>query len=539
MNLRLLKPVITIAFLAIALVILPSSLRASTRGNLEAQNPESIENGIANCRYGAAPLEQGQQTVLPTLGAGWYLNFGAGPWQPAPANDATFVHMINVQQDKVLVVTDPKKQCNCPDDYRWLSTYTVSPKLDAQFANYLKNNPGKTHIVGNEVDRFMQGEMYPPVYAQAYHDIYKFIKGNDPTAQVAISGLVQVTPGRLQYLDRVWFRYRSMFGNYMPVDVWTMHIYVLPELLPDGKTPNGIANIALGTDVALGKRESGGNASLCSQAGVYCYAEHDDIQIFAEHVVSMRKWMKDHGQQNKPLLLTEYSILYPYITFPNGSCDFLRDEFGNCFTPARVTKFMNATFDYLNTKADPQLGYPLDNNRLVQQWMWFAVNTKAEGQASNLAQDNLQTLTQMGQNFRDYVAKETLYQNLLIDKVANVSLSTEGAPTVDANIAVTFRNNGNKKITKPFTVTFYKDATRTQVIGSVTVDPGVEGCASFPYTVSVPWNDLPRGKHTYYVYVNSDGAVEEFPPGNTDNIGVGSVTVYAHQLRLPVIRRSG
>lgn len=54
--------------------------------------------------------------------------------------------------------------------------------------------------------------------------------------------------------------------------------------------------------------------------------------VFDEQIRDMRQWMKDHGQQDKPLLLTEFSVLYPYIQDPGGTC-FVQDEYGQCFTP--------------------------------------------------------------------------------------------------------------------------------------------------------------------------------------------------------------
>ena len=85
---------------------------------------------------------------------------------------------------------------------------------------------------------------------------------------------------------------------------------------------------------------------------------------FAEQVIAMRQWMADHGQKEKPLFLSEYSILYPYVI--DGDTCFLQDEFGQCFTPDRVYDFMTRTFQYLNNEAvDPNLGFSLDNNRLI------------------------------------------------------------------------------------------------------------------------------------------------------------------------------
>ena len=105
--------------------------------------------------------------------------------------------------------------------------------------------------------------------------------------------------------------------------------------------------------INLAKLESDGTSNWCANANVYCFAEHDDIGIFAEQVVAMRQWMKTHGQQQKPLIITEYSQLYPYI--PEGGGCFLMDEYGNCFTELRVTQFLQETVDFLENSKDSNL----------------------------------------------------------------------------------------------------------------------------------------------------------------------------------------
>ena len=47
----------------------------------------------------------------------------------------------------------------------------------------------------------------------------------------------------------------------------------------------------------------------CGDPLVYCFAEHDNMAIFDQQVRAMRTWMKNHGQQNKPLIISEYSLL--------------------------------------------------------------------------------------------------------------------------------------------------------------------------------------------------------------------------------------
>lgn len=335
-----------------------------------------------SCLYGAATLSQEDTKWLGPLNAGWYNNFNFLPF--APSTPTEFVYTISLAQDRV----------GCTR----LPSYSTWPQLNhPMLPAEIRSHPGSLWLVGNEPDRGpnpedttcknrVQGDTEAQVYARAYHDIYYFIKSIDPTARIANAGLVQVTPGRLQYLDLVWNTYRSLYGQDMPVDVWNMHIYVLPEARSNGEA-NGIASIAIGTDPALAIRESDGDTTRCASAGVYCWAEHDDINAFAEQVLAMRRWMKDHGQQNKPLILSEHSILYPYIfDNPNDPNEcYLRDEYGNCFSPERVTNFLHASGQYLENAADPALGYPHDEYRLVQRWAWFSVKATSPGAVSNLA----------------------------------------------------------------------------------------------------------------------------------------------------------
>ncbi len=349
---------------------------------------------------------------------------------------------------------------------QYLPAYRTVVPLDEKFASYLQENPGDLWLIGNEVDRGPnpgeieggQGDIYPEIYARAYHDIRAFIKNHDPTARTAISGLVQVTPGRLQYLDKVWAAYQQQYGAPMPVDVWNMHVYILPEVETDGITPNGIGNVALGTDPTLGKRDSGGNAQLCADPDVYCIAEHDDVTVFGEQVLAMRQWMKKHGQQQKPLILSEFSILFPYVD--DGATCYLSDEYGNCFTPNRVSTFMTGIFDYLNELKDEQLGYALDDNRLVQQWLWFSMYSDSVGSVSNILEPDMQTLTQVGKSFKQAVFTEPPVVNLVAEKIPRVVVSVDQSGKATAPIAVTFRNNGNTAVATPFTVTFFEDQAR-------------------------------------------------------------------------------
>ena len=69
--------------------------------------------------------------------------------------------------------------------------------------------------------------------------------------------------------------------------------------------------------------------------------------------------MADNGQRNKPLIDTEHGIL--------GT-----EELG--FDYPRVRTFMLDSFNrFVTDLVDPNLGYPADGNRMLQEWFWFAV----------------------------------------------------------------------------------------------------------------------------------------------------------------------
>jgi hypothetical protein len=478
-----------------------------------------------NCRYGVAVVANNQVDRVAYLGAGWFVNFGAGTPGGGPTN-VEFAPMISVKQNK-------------NSDGFYLPGYYTSPS-EAILPHNVNNRPGSLWMLGNEIDRGPdpgqieggQGDIkWPEVYAQAYHNLYHLIKEHDPTAQVAISGLVEVTPGRLQYLDNIWEAYLQEYGTPMPVDVWNMHIYPMPEALPNGE-PNGVANIALGTDPALAIRESGNNPAQCPLAHIYCWAEHDDMDAFIEQVVAMRTWMKQHGQQNKPLILSEYSVLYPYDPEPNGTC-FLTDEFGQCFTPQRVAQFATDSLTYLETATDPDLGYPADNNRLVQQWLWFPVRSSGIGHASNLLQADLTTLTPAGQVFSNFATAAPLQTNLLPVRATAAPVFTPSpTATITATLTVQLVNNGNIDAI-PFTVTFYEDAALSQVIGYALVDRA-RGCARSEHTVTTTWGDLTSGVHPFWAKVDSLNVIGE--TNENDNVIQGVVIVDPSQRLLPIIR---
>lgn len=532
------------------LLLVPNTASAASdicidvREDLDANDSEPTGEASAtapNCRYGVTASQKGANQIGP-MKIGWVVTFGPSKPSWVPSN-VSHTPMIRLKQNR-------------DSEGKRLPSYTASPSLtNSGLGQQIQAHPGAVWIVGNEVDRvYWQDDLMPEIYADAYHDAYHFIKQKDPTAKVAVSGLVLVSPGRLQYLDKVLEAYRTKYGAPMPVDVWTFHAYIFPERIEDYRRPGDnvvppdsgkpvFASVANGTDPALALklphwwRPLSERLELCKRDDYSCIYEHDNIELFKKQVIDMRSWMKARGYQNTPLLLTEWSLLHQYKVDANGQCTATKDEHENCFTPQRVTRFMEDSIRYLENATDPNLGYPLDNYRLVQQWAWFLLDDGdlgafIDGNPSLLINPANGNLTQMGQKYRDLIAATTTQPNLVIDQVLADLVDADTQSGVGtASLRVKIRNNGNTPTTAPFQVKFYRDANMTQLIGQATVPAGLEGCAVNDVVVEIEWENLSAGIYRYWVSVDSE---EEIGSSKT---GSSVVIVDPVRLFLPTVQR--
>jgi hypothetical protein len=217
------------------------------------------------------------------------------------------------------------------------------PPDEQAIVTYARAYPGTLWLIGNEPDAPAQDCVTPAQYAEAYHELYHTIKVADPSAKVAIGGVVQATPLRLRYLDMILQEYEALYGEMIPVDVWNVHGFILQEHRRSWgcQIPCGIDDVDTGM--------------------LYNIDDHDNMTIFKEQIRRFRRWMKDHGERNKPLIVSEYGILFPI-------------QLG--FDEPRVEDFMLSTFDYFLSATSSSLGYPGDGNRLVQAWAWYSLDHK-------------------------------------------------------------------------------------------------------------------------------------------------------------------
>jgi len=245
----------------------------------------------------------------------------------------------------------------------------VSQSDIASLREIAAGNPGRLWLVGNEPDVIWQFNATPERYAHLYHDVYEAIKTADPTSQVAIGGISQVTPLRLRYLGEVLAAYASAYGQSMPVDVWNIHLAILRE-----------ERETWGVDIPPGMPDDTGI--------LYEIEDNGDVEILKGQVVAFRRWMADQGLRDKPLIVTEFSILMP-------------PEYG--FPFERVRAFMIAAFEFLMTATDGDVGYQPDGNRLVQQWAWYSVADSAYS-TGNLFDPDTGQITALGEAFAAYAA---------------------------------------------------------------------------------------------------------------------------------------
>jgi len=222
-------------------------------------------------------------------------------------------------------------------------------------------------MIGNEPDVAWQDNTGPERYAELYHELYQLIKSADPSSQIAIAGVSQPTPLRLAYLEQVLDAYRDRYGQPMPVDVWNVHGFVLRE-----ERDSWGVSIPPGSDATAGV--------------LYEIEDHGDLEAFQNQIVAFRRWMAEHGQRDRPLVLSEFGILMPA-------------DYG--FGPAQVQAYMYATLDYLSTATDEQIGCPQDGDRLVQWWAWYSLADTVYP-TSNLFDPGTKALTDLGRAFAAY-----------------------------------------------------------------------------------------------------------------------------------------
>ena len=197
-----------------------------------------------------------------------------------------------------------------------------------------RQHPGEWWQFGNEPNDPNQDDLSPNEYATRYHAFYFTLKAADSTASIVPAGIANA---ETRWADAFREAYHRRFGRYPSVDGWSIHNYLLD-----------------------------------SCAGAL------DTNVFESRIVAFRDWMARAGAADKPLLLTEYGVLYG-----NGccGCPLIADE--------DVANFMRETTLWLK------------GSQLVQGWAWFTVNSGGRYNGDLFGADS--GLTHVGATWRDLI----------------------------------------------------------------------------------------------------------------------------------------
>ena len=304
--------------------------------------------------------------------------------------------------------------------------------LDPTYPNTLANLPAQLAafpeaiwIVGNEPDTTYetQDNLVPELYAQRFLEISAIIRANDPTALIGFAPIVQPSPARIYYLERVVAEMnRLLDGTETQIsdtfDLWTIHSFLLNEVDYDWGT-------GLPTGVLL--EELGDNPPLILD---YRYDTHS-IVLFSELIINFRQWIYDQGLGDKPLWITEYGSLMPTYIVPESE----------------TIEYMIDTFDFLLSSKNPVSGYALDDNRLVQKWFWYSLNESIDTFGGTLFDRELSQETNIGLNFRQYQTdlnfideKAPDFLPVAIESISPIHYSPDGI-LVDYLVTIRVRNN--------------------------------------------------------------------------------------------------
>ena len=461
-----------------------------------------------SCRHGASMAYLSAQLVPSDwVGLNWFLTFDIS--DRFIPDDAELIRMIRFKPR-----FDEDGERTGDYFHAWSPTgnddgsdngipneYHIYPDFDdPAFEETVLLRPGTLWVIGNEMAvSDVQDSLLPATYAKAYHDAYRAIKRIDPSAQVAVGAILQVSPARLQYLDKVLAAYRERYGRPLPADAWTFHAYILSEAVyydETGTRPSP-AGPVLGVDQALAwtnaALEPGViDTELCAEETIACVQEHDSVESFESQVWTMRRWLADNGYRDLPLMLTEWGVLYPAS---------MLDEAGQGFGYERAARFLDETLTVLETASDPEIGYRLDGGRLVQRWSWYnsyIPGLEYLGGPSSLVYPD-GTLTPVGEVYWAHTqASAARLQgtdpNLRIEAVtASGTVLPVGSGQGEIRLSVTVRNLAETN-TQSETVIQFEDQ-RGETVGSVTIPAGVPGCGTGRYTGDTVWGGLYPGAH--------------------------------------------
>ena len=456
-----------------------------------------------HCRFGFGVTSEGgspAQYDVASLNAGWYWDWGARSTVSLPA-------MEHIQTVRLSPTT---------------SGYAAMP-TGTTLLSIVAARPGARWFIANEPDCIWQDNIRSEIYARAYHDLYYFIKGADPTAQIGVGSIVQPTPLRMRYLDRVLAEYAERYHEPLPTDFWATHSYILCETCftedhPGAPWPWGACPVPDWYD------EDNPNAPPPDDAVYYSLEDHWRLDIFQERLVEFRRWMQDRGYRDVPLVVSEYGILFGY-PFEQGELYKTEDD---------AIAFMQSTFDWMLEARDEELGYPADDNRLVQRWAWFSLDHDDWALGGALFDNETYQPFNIGSAYADYTGDLSPAVDLVaVDVRQTAPVPYSPTHPVSVTLEVEISNAGNVAVTEPFTVSILDD-TGTPLAANQLVSASLGGCGDST-TLHVVYPNLGPGSYLVRVVVDPDDIVVEADESNNEVSGWALVAT--DRIFLPLVRR--
>ena len=416
----------------------------------------------------------GHDTTI--LNAGWYLDWGANanPAHPGGAEYARVIHL----------------ETNTP----WCQPATLSSQVTPSLTGTAllqaaQDQPGALWIIGTEPDSLYNGNpIQAELYAEFYHYFVTAIKGADPTAKVSVGGIVQPSPLRLEYLDKILNHYQTTYGEPLPSDLWNIHLYILNE---------GPCGSWGGAVPPFSSQPTGWVIPFTAAALLDLTAMEANLQAF-------RQWMHDRGYGDQPLLITEFGVLPP-PDYPG-------------FEEPVAAQFLADMFELFLTATDPTTGYAADGRRLVQMWAWFSTDFGPYG-GDLFETGTTAELTIIGQAFVAQTnAHDTPYVDLQVEPPAMTELvrtgisDTLGSITVEAYIT----NRGNLTASNAQARVTLTDYFSQMVIAEADYELGALGRRydHSPVYVSQSWEAALPGAFTVTITADPDQLLADPRPGN-------------------------
>lgn len=246
----------------------------------------------------------------------------------------------------------PATPNSSPYQYMMASSWQGNPVTSGNISAWTAKAiayPGRKWLFMNEPDVYGQARRTPQEYAEEYHWFYYAMKAADSTCKIYAGGITQASPQRIRWMQEMLDHYETTYSETLPCDGFHIHTYLMPEAFGPGVgEAYGVSNPTSDPNVTSIQENDDwwwSNASL------------KDVNILRDYLMNFRIWMKDNGYENKPVIVSEHTVLL-YMS------------------PAYLVPYMNDSLTLFLNGKDITYGCPLDDYRLVQEFAFFCINYK-------------------------------------------------------------------------------------------------------------------------------------------------------------------